>query len=204
MIARVPNSILTAERALDLDDVVYDDPLSFRFYYGTNNQVDIIDTIYLEDGNTPSDLVLEVFNESAESIYFKMADDRTNARLATVQAGGREAASRTRCHFQIRWAKDLELTPSNIDIDIQEKEQWQVNYDYDKDNRFLSMYFLHITGRILSSQGSPNDKIRLTFKNLAANNRDVKTSNVELLYGGESGLVFRGERRTAHKLSQSR
>ena len=143
-----------------------------------------------------------MFNESAESIYFKMADDRTNARLATVQAGGREAASRTRCHFQIRWAKDLELTPSNIDIDIQEKEQWQVNYD--EDTRFFSMYFLHKDGIILSCQGSPNDKIRLTFKNLAANNRDVKTSNVELLYGGESGLVFRGERRTAHKLSQSR
>ncbi|HBL14408.1 MAG TPA: hypothetical protein DD379_24075, partial [Cyanobacteria bacterium UBA11162] len=133
MIARVPDPILRAERALDLGDVVYDEPLGFRFYYETNNEVDIIDTIYLEDGNTASDLVLEVFNESSERINFKRAD-QTNGRLATVQEGGSNAASRRRCHFQIRWAKDLGLTPSNIDI--KEIQQWQVNYD--EDDRFFS------------------------------------------------------------------
>ncbi|HAG85387.1 MAG TPA: hypothetical protein DCL61_30635 [Cyanobacteria bacterium UBA12227] len=188
MIERISEQIRAAERALDFGDVVYDEPLGFRFYYKTNNEVDIIDTIYLEDGNTASDLVLEVFNESSERINFKRAD-QTNGRLATVQEGGSNAASRRRCHFQIRWAKDLGLTPSNIDI--KEIQQWQVNYD--EDDRFFSIYFLHKNGLFLSAQGSDNDKIRLTFKNLGANNRAVKTSNVELLYGGESRLVSRGQ-----------
>jgi len=187
MVTRIPQEIIAAERALDHDDFVNDQPLNFQFYYGTVGNPQIIDTIYLEDGNDPLKLILEVFNESFQSIQFKKAG--AVGRLSTVQAVGTQAASRTNCHFYIRWAKDLELIPGNIKIE--EEAEWQVNYD--EDTRFFSIYFLHKNGIVLGSQGSSNDKIRLTFNDFVANNRAVKSSNVELLYGGESPLVYRGE-----------
>ncbi|WOB66342.1 tail fiber domain-containing protein [Microcystis aeruginosa] len=188
MLTRVPEEIRLAEKAIDFGEFFSQEPLKFQFYYGENNQAEIINTIYLEDGNNPLTLYLEVFNDSEQDVIFKNSNSPAG-KLATVQAGGSQAASEKKCHFQLRWEKDLGLKPSEIEID-DKSGQWQVNYD--EEFRFFSMYFLHQSGLTLK----PNEKIQIGFSKLTANNRTVKSSNVELLYGG-IGLISTG---TANEL----
>ncbi len=188
MLTRVPEEIRLAEKAIDFGEFFSQEPLKFQFYYGENNQAEIINTIYLEDGNNPLTLYLEVFNDSEQDVIFKNSNSLAG-KLATVQAGGAQAASEKKCHFQLRWEKDLGLKPSEIEID-DKSGQWQVNYD--EEFRFFSMYFLHQSGLTLK----PNEKIQIGFSKLTANNRTVKSSNVELLYGG-IGLISTG---TANEL----
>ncbi|TRU85932.1 MAG: tail fiber domain-containing protein [Microcystis novacekii Mn_MB_F_20050700_S1] len=185
MLTRVPEEIRQAEKAIDFEKFSIQEPLKFQFYYGENNQAEISNTIYLEDGNKPSKLYLEVFNDSEEVVIFK-DPNVIAAKLATVQAGGTRAASAKKSHFQLRWEKDLGLKPSEIEIDA--TSEWQVNYD--EEDRFFSIYFLHQSELKLN----PSEKIQLGFLKLTANNRTVKSSNVELLYGGRDvGLVLQGE-----------
>ena len=188
MLTRVPEEIRRAEKAIDFGEFFSQEPLKFQFYYGENNQAEIINTIYLEDGNKPLTLYLEVFNDSEQDVIFKNSNSLAG-KLATVQAGGAQAASEKKCHFQLRWEKDLGLKPSEIEID-DKSGQWQVNYD--EESRFFSIYFLHKSGLTLK----PNEKIQIGFSKLTANNRTVKSSNVELLYGG-IGLISTG---TANEL----
>ncbi|GBD51874.1 hypothetical protein [Microcystis aeruginosa] len=188
MLTRVPEEIRLAEKAIDFGEFFSQEPLKFQFYYGENNQAEIINTIYLEDGNKPLTLYLEVFNDSEQDVIFKNSNSLAG-KLATVQAGGAQAASEKKCHFQLRWEKDLGLKPSEIEIDGK-SGQWQVNYD--EESRFFSIYFLHKSGLTLK----PNEKIQIGFSKLTANNRTVKSSNVELLYGG-IGLISTG---TANEL----
>ena len=188
MLTRVPEEIRQAQKAIDFGEFFSQEPLKFQFYYGENNQAEIINTIYLEDGNKPLTLYLEVFNDSEQDVIFKNSNSLAG-KLATVQAGGAQAASEKKCHFQLRWEKDLGLKPSEIEID-DKSGQWQVNYD--EEFRFFSMYFLHQSGLTLK----PNEKIQIGFSKLTANNRTVKSSNVELLYGG-IGLISTG---TANEL----
>jgi hypothetical protein len=188
MLTRVPEEIRLAEKAIDFGEFFSQEPLKFQFYYGENNQAEIVNTIYLEDGNKPLTLYLEVFNDSEQDVIFKNSNSLAG-KLATVQAGGAQAASEKKCHFQLRWEKDLGLKPSEIEID-DKSGQWQVNYD--EEFRFFSMYFLHQSGLTLK----PNEKIQIGFSKLTANNRTVKSSNVELLYGG-IGLISTG---TANEL----
>ncbi|MFM6734046.1 MAG: tail fiber domain-containing protein [Microcystis panniformis] len=183
MLTRVPEEIRQAEKAIDFEEYASQEPLKFQFYYGDKSQAEIINTIYLEDGNESLTLYLEVFNDSEQDVFFK-APSSVAAKLATVQAGGAQAASEKKCHFQLRWEKDLGLKPSEIEID-DKSGQWQVNYD--EEFRFFSMYFLHQSGLTLK----PNEKIQIGFSKLTANNRTVKSSNVELLYGG-IGLISTG------------
>lgn len=188
LLTRVPEEIRLAEKAIDFGEFFSQEPLKFQFYYGENNQAEIVNTIYLEDGNKPLTLYLEVFNDSEQDVIFKNSNSLAG-KLATVQAGGAQAASEKKCHFQLRWEKDLGLKPSEIEID-DKSGQWQVNYD--EEFRFFSMYFLHQSGLTLK----PNEKIQIGFSKLTANNRTVKSSNVELLYGG-IGLISTG---TANEL----
>ena len=188
MLTRVPEEIRLAEKAIDFGEFFSQEPLKFQFYYGENNQAEIVNTIYLEDGNNPLTLYLEVFNDSEQDVIFKNSNSLAG-KLATVQAGGAQAASEKKCHFQLRWEKDLGLKPSEIEID-DKSGQWQVNYD--EEFRFFSMYFLHQSELTLK----PNEKIQIGFSKLTANNRTVKSSNVELLYGG-IGLISTG---TANEL----
>ncbi|MDB9421813.1 tail fiber domain-containing protein [Microcystis aeruginosa CS-563/04] len=189
MLTRVPEEIRLAEKALDFADFASQEPLKFQFYYEQNGKAEISNTIYLEDGNTSLTLYLEVFNDSEDVITFQKPNS-VGGRLATVQAGGNQAASAKKCHFQLRWENDLGLKPNEIEMEA--GEQWQVNYDYDDDGRFFSIYFLHKSGLELK----PSEKIKLGFLNLTANNRTVKSSNVELLYGGK-GLVLQGQSQEA-------
>ena len=53
MLTRVPEEIRLAEKAIDFGEFFSQEPLKFQFYYGENNQAEIINTIYLEDGNNP-------------------------------------------------------------------------------------------------------------------------------------------------------
>jgi hypothetical protein len=188
MLTRVPEEIRLAEKAIDFGEFFSQEPLKFQFYYGDKSQAEIINTIYLEDGNEPLTLYLEVFNDSEQDVIFKNSNSLAG-KLATVQAGGAQAASEKKCHFQLRWEKDLGLKPSEIEID-DKSGQWQVNYD--EEFRFFSMYFLHQSELTLK----PNEKIQIGFSKLTANNRTVKSSNVELLYGG-IGLISTG---TANEL----
>ena len=126
MITRVPQEIRAAQKALDIDEFINDEPLSFQLYYGENGKAEIINTIYLEDGNPASNLFLEVFNESDESVTFSTS---ASGKLSTVIAGGNQAATATKCHFAIRWEKDLGLKPENIGLT--ESTQWQLSYDRD-------------------------------------------------------------------------
>ena len=189
MITKVPQEIRAAQKALDLDEFINDEPLSFQLYYGEKGKAEIINTIYLEDGDPASNLFLEVFNESDEIVTFSTS--ASGNKLSTVQAGGNQAATATKCHFAFRWEKDLGLNHENIGLI--ESPQWQLNYD--QDEHFFTLYFFHKTGLVLLPNGSPNasDKIQLTFTNLTANNRTVKSSNIEFLYGGSSGFVLRGK-----------
>lgn len=166
----------TSAKEIDPNKLGSTYPLNFQFYYGKNNQEEVFNTIYLEDGNPKSDLCLKLFNQSTKSVTFKLVEE-------TISAAGP-----TQCHFCIRFEKDLQLTPSQISVEP--KEQWQVNYLEEKD--FFTFYFLHKTGLVLKSKQSANnsDRVLLTLKNLSANNRMVKSTNVELIYGP---LLLNGE-----------
>ena len=166
-----------AFKALDLDEFLSIQPLNFQFYYAKNGKAEVVNTIYLEDGNPKLDLCLELFNESTDSVTLKNAE------------GANPAAGLRQCHFYIRFEKDLQLKPQ--DISVEPKAQWQVNFD--QDENFFTLYFLHKSGLVLKPQNSQNnsDRVLLTIKNLSANNRTVKTTNVELIYG--SPLVLNGE-----------
>ncbi|CCI20642.1 Genome sequencing data, contig C301 (fragment) [Microcystis aeruginosa PCC 9807] len=177
MINPVPLEILQNEKALGTVNGPTQQPLVFQFYYGQSGKAEIINTIYLEDGNQSSKLHLEVSNLSKNIIVLNPPPAE---KLATVAEGGANAASAGRCHFQLRWEKDLGLKPSQITIE--NPKDWMVNYD--EEGNFFSMYFLRTTELALN----PKEKIELGFLNLTANNRTVKSSNVELLYGG-IGLI---------------
>ena len=195
MLTRVPEAIRNAEKALDFADLASQEPLKFQFYYEQDGKAEISNTIYLEDGNDPLTLYLEVFNDSEDVLTFQKPNS-LGGRLATVAEGGVQAASAKKCHFQLRWENDLGLKPDEIEMEA--GENWQVNYDYDDDRRFFSIYFLHKSELKLN----PSEKIKLGFKKLTANNRTVKSSNVELLYGGK-GLVLQGQSKEAieHEIS---
>ena len=47
MLTRVPEEIRRAEKAIDFGEFFSQEPLKFQFYYGENNQAEIINTIYL-------------------------------------------------------------------------------------------------------------------------------------------------------------
>ncbi|MEG4120994.1 hypothetical protein QUA43_26445 [Microcoleus sp. N9_B4] len=186
MIERVVKS--EQGKAIDPDEHLSSQPLNFQFYYANKEgKTEILNTFYLEDGNPKLDLYLEVFNESDKSITFQTSA----GRLSTVQAGGTSAASAERCHFSLRWEKDIVIKPSEFSV---EPKEWQVNYD--EDDHFFTLYFFHKSGFVLRPQNSDNgsDRVLLTLKNFTANNRAVKSSNVEMLYGSplllNDGEVF--------------
>ncbi|WP_287108238.1 MULTISPECIES: tail fiber domain-containing protein [unclassified Microcystis] len=180
MINPVPPEILQKEKAINPSNMTTQQPLVFQFYYGQSGKADLINTIYLEDGNEASKLHLEVLNVSKNIIVLSPVLNSPPEKLATVAQGGANAASPERCHFQLRWQKDLGLNPSEITID--NTNDWIVNYN--EEENFFSMYFLRTTELTLQ----PNEKIQISFSKLTANNRTVKSSNVELLYGG-IGLI---------------
>lgn len=180
MINPVPPEILQKEKAINLNNMTTQQPLVFQFYYGQSGKADLINTIYLEDGNEASKLHLEVLNVSKNIIVLSPVLNSPPEKLATVAQGGANAASPERCHFQLRWQKDLGLNPSEITID--NTNDWIVNYN--EEHNFFSMYFLRTTELTLQ----PTEKIQISFSKLTANNRTVKSSNVELLYGG-IGLI---------------
>ncbi|MCZ8118636.1 MAG: tail fiber domain-containing protein [Microcystis sp. LE18-22.4A] len=180
MINPVPPEILQKEKAINLNNMTTQQPLVFQFYYGQSGKADLINTIYLEDGNEASKLHLEVLNVSKNIIVLSPVLNSPPEKLATVAQGGANAASPERCHFQLRWQKDLGLNPSEITID--NTNDWIVNYN--EEENFFSMYFLRTTELTLQ----PTEKIQISFSKLTANNRTVKSSNVELLYGG-IGLI---------------
>jgi len=194
MITRVPETIRQAEKDINSDAFFANNPLSFQLFYKKNDTNDITNTVYLEDGEPPLDLHLEVFNVSPNSIKFKsIADSRPSVRLPLVHNENANSASQMQSHFYLVWDKELDLKPS--DIDIEQTNDWLVNYDTSTYSFY--MYFLRKTTHVLAPkqpQDSLNksDSIKLTFKNLTANNRVVKSSNIEFYYGGESGLVLKG------------
>lgn len=193
MIERVVKSALgKVGKALDPDELVESNPLNFQLYYADRDgRAEMINTVYLEDGNPKLDLYLEVFNESSGSIDFTSHATSSASRLSTVEAGGTSSASAEKCHFSIRWEKDLKIKPS--EIEVEQAGQWQVNYD--EDSHFFTLYFLSKQPFVLESKNPDNDsdRILLKFKNFTANNRDVKTSNVEFLYGSPLLLNSEGE-----------
>ncbi|MEH2241459.1 tail fiber domain-containing protein [Nostoc sp.] len=193
MIERVVKS--ATAKALDPDEFISSQPLNFQLYYANKDgRSEIINTVYLEDGNPKLDLYLEVFNESDEEIRFQTSA----GKLSTVEAGGNSSASANKCHFSLRWEKDLQIEPSEISV---EPAEWQVNYD--EDSHFFTLYFLHKSGFVLKPQNSDSDnksdRVLLTLKNFTANNRAVKSTNVELLYG--SGLLLNGGEHFTETLS---
>jgi hypothetical protein len=116
MINPVPPEILQKEKAINPSNMTTQQPLVFQFYYGQSGKADLINTIYLEDGNEASKLHLEVLNVSKNIIVLSPVLNSPPEKLATVAQGGANAASPERCHFQLRWQKDLGLNPSEITI----------------------------------------------------------------------------------------
>jgi len=165
-----------AEKAVTAPGVSSNQPLNFQLYYGDNaGSAQTINTVYLEDGNPKLDLCLAVFNESSGKITFKAAPP---AKLS--QVGGSDSASAEKCHFSLRLEKDLQIKPSDISV---EPNDWQVNYS--QDDHFITIYFLSKKERVLQPKAPDNDSdtVKLIFKNLAAYNGIIKSSNVELAYG---------------------
>jgi hypothetical protein len=190
MIKRVSETIRQAERAINADVYFTKNPLNFQFYYQRNDTINIANTVFLEDGDPPQNLYLEVFNESSNSIKFKsLADSRPNERLPIVNSDEPNSASEMQSHFYLVWDIDLDFKPS--DIEIEETDDWLVSYE--ETTYSLYMYFLRKTTHVLAGKDSPNksdSRIKLTFKNLTANNRLIKSSNVVFYYGGKSRLVL--------------
>ncbi len=180
MIERVVKpGLRNVSKALDAEEFVESNPLNFQFYYADRyGRAEMINTVYLEDGNPKLDLYLEVFNDSSGSIEF-------------TTSPGTSYASEDQCHFSIRWEKDLKIKPA--EIELEQADKWQVNYD--ENSHFFTLYFLSKQRFVLESKNIENDsdRILLKLKNFTANNRDVKTSNVELLYGSPLLLNSEGE-----------
>ena len=183
MLNRVPEESRQAEgaikrKAISLAGLLSQEPLKFQFYYGDENKPDIINTIYLKDGDAPLKLYLKVFNDSNEVVTFKDPKGSENPPTGSVWD---ETVSEKNCHFHLHFEKDLGLDPREIVIDPNsDSGQWQFNY-HDEPN-FFAVYFLHKKGLSLSA----HEGITICFLNLTANNRTVKTSNVALLYGGNN------------------
>jgi hypothetical protein len=124
-----------------------------------------------------------VFNDSSDVVTFK--DPKCRSEESEESVGYYEEASSTNCHFHLRFEKDLGLT-NEIQIEqSSDSDQWL--FRCDEEEHFFSIYFLHKQELKLSQ----HDDITICFLNLTANNRTVKTSNVEVLYG-EKALVWKG------------
>ena len=183
MLNRVPEESRQAEgaikrKAISLAGLLSQEPLKFQFYYGDENNPDIINTIYLKDSDAPLKLYLKVFNDSNEVVTFKDPKGSENPPTGSVWD---ETPSEKNCHFHLHFEKDLGLDPREIVIDPNsDSGQWQVNC-HDETN-FFAVYFLHKQELRLD----PHANITICFLNLTANNRTVKTSNVALLYGGNN------------------
>ncbi|GBF55747.1 hypothetical protein N0824_03632 [Microcystis sp. 0824] len=183
MLNRVPEESRQAEgaikgKAISLAGLLSQEPLKFQFYYGDENNPDIINTIYLKDSDAPLKLYLKVFNDSNEVVTFKDPKGSENPPTGSVWD---ETPSEKNCHFHLHFEKDLGLNSDEIEIDLNsDSGQWQVNC-HDETN-FFAVYFLHKQELRLD----PHANITICFSNLTANNRTVKTSNVALLYGGNN------------------
>ena len=187
MLTRVPEEIRQAEgikrKAIGLAGLLSQEPLKFQFYYGDENNPEIINTIYLKDSHDPLKLYLKVFNDSNEVVTFKDPKGSENPPTGSVWD---ETASATNCHFHLHFEKDLGLDPDEIEIEPNpDSGQWQVNYD--DETNFFAVYFLHKQELSLP----PHEGITICFLNLTANTRTVKTSNVALLYGGNNQVSTR-------------
>ena len=170
-------------KSIDFDKLSSQEPLKFLFYYQENGEAIISNTIYLKDGNKPLKLYLKVFNDSSDVVTFK--DPKYRSEESEESVGYYEEASSTNCHFHLRFEKDLGLT-NEIQIEqSSDSDQWL--FRCDEEEHFFSIYFLHKQELKLSQ----HDDITICFLNLTANNRTVKTSNVEVLYG-EKALVWKG------------
>ena len=170
-------------KSIDFDKLSSQEPLKFLFYYQENGEAIISNTIYLKDGDEPLKLYLKVFNDSSDVVTFK--DPKYRSEESEESVGYYEEASSTNCHFHLRFEKDLGLT-NEIQIEqSSDSDQWL--FRCDEEEHFFSIYFLHKQELKLSQ----HDDITICFLNLTANNRTVKTSNVEVLYG-EKALVWKG------------
>ena len=181
MLNRVPEESRQAEgaikgKAISLPRLLSQEPLKFQFYYGDENNPDIINTIYLKDSDAPLKLYLKVFNDSNEVVTFKDPKGSENPPTGSVWD---ETASEKNCHFHLHFEKDLGLNSIEIEPDS-DSGQWQVNCN--DETNFFAVYFLHKQELRLD----PHANITICFLNLTANNRTVKTSNVALLYGGNN------------------
>jgi hypothetical protein len=170
-------------KAINVHELSSQEPLKFLFYYQENGEAIISNTIYLKDGDEPLKLYLKVFNDSSDVVTFK--DPKCRSEESEESVGYYEEASSTNCHFHLRFEKDLGLT-NEIQIEqSSDSDQWL--FRCDEEEHFFSIYFLHKQELKLSQDGN----ITICFLNLTANNRTVKTSNVEVLYGGKK-LVWKG------------
>jgi hypothetical protein len=173
-----------SRRSINFDELSSQEPLKFLFYYQENGEAIISNTIYLKDGNKPLKLYLKVFNDSSDVVTFK--DPKCRSEESEESVGYYEEASSKNCHFHLRFEKDLGLT-NEIQIEqSSDSDQWL--FRCDEEEHFFSIYFLHKQELKLSQDGN----ITICFLNLTANNRTVKTSNVEVLYGGKK-LVWKGQ-----------
>ena len=142
MLNRVPEESRQAEgaikrKAIGLAGLLSQEPLKFQFYYGDENNPDIINTIYLKDGDAPLKLYLKVFNDSGKVVTFKDPKGSENPPTGSVWD---ETASATNCHFHLHFEKDLGLNPREIEIEPNpDSGQWQVNYDDERN--FFAVYF---------------------------------------------------------------
>ncbi|MCA2939784.1 MAG: hypothetical protein IM319_11705 [Microcystis sp. M113S1] len=172
-------------KAINVHELSSQEPLKFLFYYQENGEAIISNTIYLKDGDEPLKLYLKVFNDSSDVVTFK--DPKCRSEESEESVGYYEEASSTNCHFHLRFEKDLGLNPNEIQIEqSSDSDQWL--FRCDEEEHFFSIYFLHKQELKLSQDGN----ITICFLNLTANNRTVKTSNVEVLYGGKK-LVWKGQ-----------
>jgi hypothetical protein len=132
-----------------------------------------------------------VFNESYKTIRFvqEPSGDSPKGKFSVV--GSPNEANVNRCHFYLTFAKDLNIKPDEIELQDEPKNQWQVNYD--ENSQFTTLYFFKKETLVLPAKNPENDSdsIFLTFKNFAARNGIVKTSNVKLTYG--SDLLLDGQ-----------
>lgn len=173
MIERVVKS--TLDRAHDPAEYLSSRPLNFQFYYANKEgRAEILNTFYLEDGNCKLPLYLEVFNESESSIAF-------NTPAPNVQTGGNSAASAQKCHFSLRWEKDLQIQPEDFSV---KEAEWEVTCD-DEDDHFFILYFFRTSSFVLKPQNQANasEKLLLTLQDFTVTNRAVKSTNVEMRYG---------------------
>ena len=125
MIERVVKSARQLLRALVPEEFVASNPLNFQLYYADRDgRAEMINTVYLEDGNPKLDLYLEVFNESSDPIAFASPATSSASRVSTVAEGVTSSASADKCHFSIRWEKDLKIKPQEIELEQGRTSIW--------------------------------------------------------------------------------